>query len=476
MKKRVRIILVLAAVFILIIGVGGYFYGVYYFRRWFCPNTYINDVKVTGREYSVAFDILQTYYDLNDITIRDIDGSAIVMEAENIYLFDENEYIKAANVIITQENPYYWPLYVFNKHVYSFTPNFTVNKEAVDNYLLNSFLSEKKRYNPDNCTEIVYSYYSGFKLLNDTTNLLDWDLTYNEIYKCIQNGTEICDLSTFESYKDVPEEQISEKTLEQWEDLNKIINFNLTYNLCTGQEIKITPAVVSRFICTNSRGGFEYDENGDILIHSDRIHDYIQDMSDKYDTFYHTQYFDATRGDTVAINYSRYTTYGSQIDIDKEAETLEDLIRNSKKRELIREPEYLKKIDRGNYLNSYNGTYVEVDLTAQHMYYYKNGECVLDTDVVTGCKSNGNMTPDCVCYILNKARNVTLIGPGYESFVYYWMCITGQIGIHDATWRSNFGGKIYLYNGSHGCVNTPLKKMSELFEQMEIGTPVFVFR
>lgn len=474
--KKAKIIIPIILILLLLSATGAYFYGAYYYRHWFCPNTFINDVCVTGMDYTDALDIVSSFYNVDDIVVKDIDGTELFIEADKVYSLDEAEFSNALNVILSQENSYYWPYYVFNSHVYTYAPNVIVNEDVLEDYLNSSFLAEKKRYNPDNKTEITYSYYAGFELKDDTKNLLDWDLTVNEIRNAVYSGKKICDLNDFDSYKDVEQGSFSEETMKQWEDLNKIIDFDLTYNLCTGEQVKVNSAVVSRFVTSTSRGGFEYDENGDIIINSDAVLEFVQSMSDKYDNFYTTQYFDSTRGDKIAINYSRYTTYGAQMDVAKEAEILEDLIRNSSDRTLEREPEYIKKMERGNYSNGYNGTYVEVDLTAQHMYYYKDGVCVFDTDVVTGCQANGNMTPDCVCFILNKARNVTLIGPGYESFVYYWMCITGQIGIHDATWRWNFGGEIYKYNGSHGCVNTPLKKMEELFNQIEIGTPVFVFR
>ena len=59
--------------------------------------------------------------------------------------------------------------------------------------------------------------------------------------------------------------------------------------------------------------------------------------------------------------------------------------------------------------------------------------------------------------IRGKSRNVYLIGPDYKSFVNYWMPIYGDVGLHDASWRWSFGGDIYTYNGSHGCVNLPMK-------------------
>ena len=77
--------------------------------------------------------------------------------------------------------------------------------------------------------------------------------------------------------------------------------------------------------------------------------------------------------------------------------------------------------------------------------------------------------------VLNKARSVTLKGPDYESFVNYWIAFKGSsYGLHDASWRSNFGNKNYNVNGSHGCVNVPTSAMKKLYNMVEIGTPVYI--
>ena len=55
------------------------------------------------------------------------------------------------------------------------------------------------------------------------------------------------------------------------------------------------------------------------------------------------------------------------------------------------------------------------------------------------------------------------------------MPVNGNIGLHDATWRREFGGEIYLKSGSHGCINIPKDKAGELYDMVVIGTPVVMF-
>ena len=84
-------------------------------------------------------------------------------------------------------------------------------------------------------------------------------------------------------------------------------------------------------------------------------------------------------------------------------------------------------------------------------------------------------TPEGTCYVYGKQKNRILRGENYASFVNFWVPVRGNIGIHDAPWRSEYGGEIYKTNGSHGCINTPYEEMEKIYEKVEIGTPVVMF-
>lgn len=116
--------------------------------------------------------------------------------------------------------------------------------------------------------------------------------------------------------------------------------------------------------------------------------------------------------------------------------------------------------------------YIDVSITNQQLNYYEYGQVVFTSDVVTGIN---NGTPVGDYKILYKTTDTDLKGKDYTSHVYYWMAfLGGSYGIHDATWRSSFGGSIYKYNGSHGCVNMPYSKISSLYYMVDVGTPVYI--
>ncbi len=119
-------------------------------------------------------------------------------------------------------------------------------------------------------------------------------------------------------------------------------------------------------------------------------------------------------------------------------------------------------------------TYVDVSISQQKLVYYVNGAPVLVSDLVTGNTSRHHNTPQGVFQIYNKQRGRTLKGDGYSAYVNYWMPFTGNYGLHDATWRSSFGGEIYKTNGSHGCVNMPKSMAEALYNMVSVGTVVYI--
>lgn len=120
----------------------------------------------------------------------------------------------------------------------------------------------------------------------------------------------------------------------------------------------------------------------------------------------------------------------------------------------------------------YKNSYIDISIGNQKLNYYEKGKLVLSSDIVTGIN---NGTPVGNYKVISKARNVNLRGADYVSFVNYWIAFIGHsYGMHDASWRSTFGGNIYKYDGSHGCVNMPYHKVKELYNMVEIGTPVYI--
>ncbi len=126
-------------------------------------------------------------------------------------------------------------------------------------------------------------------------------------------------------------------------------------------------------------------------------------------------------------------------------------------------------------IQNFGGTYVEVDIPNQMVYCYEDGELLIATPCVTGCVANGDDTPTGIYRFYHLSRNAWLEGPTWLDWVDCWMAFYGGYGMHDANWRDEFGGDIYLENGSHGCVNLPPEAAPVIYGAITYGTYIILY-
>ena len=196
---------------------------------------------------------------------------------------------------------------------------------------------------------------------------------------------------------------------------------------------------------------------------------YVKALAKTYDTAYQTKTLKTSYGKTVKITKGNY---GWRMNQAAETAAILEIIRNGEQQ--TREPEYSQKAASHDG-NDYGDTYVEINLTAQHLFFYKNGKLLVESDFVSGNESRGWATPSGAYPLTYKERNATLKGEGYATPVSYWMPFNGGIGMHDASWRGSFGGTIYKTNGSHGCINLPPAVAKTIYENISAGMPVLCY-
>ena len=220
-------------------------------------------------------------------------------------------------------------------------------------------------------------------------------------------------------------------------------------------------ARVSRWLSLDEQGGLILDEAG--------IRTFVDELAARYDTLGKVRRFITTDAREVEVPSKKY---GWQIDKEGEFQAIKASVLAGER--LDREPIFSSRAAslEGNEIGS---TYVEIDLGNQKLYYYKEGNLLLNTDIVTGNVARGNSTPAGMFSLRAKMRSVVLRGPDYAAPVKYWMPFNGGIGLHDANWRSSFGGSIYRRGGSHGCINMPTEAAKLLYENIEAGCPVVCY-
>lgn len=180
-------------------------------------------------------------------------------------------------------------------------------------------------------------------------------------------------------------------------------------------------------------------------------------------------------------------SYGWQISSKKAGTSLTDAILNGKQtvnaeHDIAGTGYNLQGLGYG--VTSNNGlgnTYAEVSLAEQRAYFYRDGKCVLSTNIVSGTNNEGNKTPKGVWYIMYQQspsvlRGLNDDGSTYASKVTYWSPFTDTgCGFHDASWRHNWSSTAYLTDGSHGCINMQPSVAGQAYQYLEKNEPVIVY-
>lgn len=443
-----------------------------YYKNVFPVGVWINDIYCTGMTPQAVADKLDGDMEqaFPDICVRMADGKSYELKLDEYGV--TASYQPAIEEIYKENKGYSWLKNFAGSKVYQVEPEYDYDVSAMKAKLEELEWLNERLYHPQNSVSIVKSTSAGYVLVDETKDLLLKDKAVELICKGIVNQLTDIDLSTDENkklcYRSIPYTAEMKDTLSKWAGVQDFQSFSMIYVFGDRQEF-IDENVVADWMALDNEGNIVFDDNNYPMLDKSVIEEYVAYLSMTYDTVGVEREFEATSGKLVKVAGG---SYGNAIDTKAEYEFLLNAFLKGESGTRI--PQYKTEVlEKGE--DDIGDTYIEVDMGEQHMYYYNDGRLVLDTPVVTGNMSKGWDTPSKVCYVYYKQKNRVLRGKNYATPVKYWMAVDGNIGIHDATWRKEFGGDIYLTNGSHGCINTPIDIMSEFYEIVEKGTPVILF-
>lgn len=486
MKKTQSVVKTLIIFILCIITILGLIYlGLgYYYRSSFSFGTWINGVYCTGLDVDEVNDKLSEGYRYDGLEVKSENGNSLFyINAEDIeFSYDFKE---ALHIYLSANNEWLWISNLFVGKNRTLTPVVHINKNKLYDLLEAepSIHNEKPAY-----VETLIDDNGNFILIDNMMHRPITDkIEYSIENAILQSKTELIVGSEFYLDEEYTTEQLA--VIDEFANISTNMSPDITYSF--GDDIEhITKETLLSFLKRDENGELvkndsyengsgiseidNLDENSDVIKQvyewdDDLIDAWVDALCDKYDTLGATRTFTTTLGDTIQIGGG---IYGNKIDRNAEKKYLKEALRGNACE--YHEPIYTQKaIKQG--LDDIGDTYIEVNLTAQMLYYYEKGELIIETPVVSGNMLLGRDTPDGVNYVYYKQRNRTLHGTGYSSFVKYWIAVKGAIGIHDASWRDEYGGDIYLTDGSHGCINTPEDQVSKLYDLVEIGTPAVMF-
>lgn len=457
----------------LLIGLAGYLGLSLYYRNNFSVNTWINGVYCTGKTLEqVNEELVNAEVASAELYVVDPDSAywEIDIQEAGIRL----DYTAELKKYLQGEDAFYWMDHLQENTSVELTSKWTVADDEKFRIYFEQipFIADelKKEYGVE-----VRLSEEGYYLWDGNCQRLNLVRACDYVKECLAGGQTVVSLKEGGCYEDLQDDADDKSQRQLW---RKICDFVegcswIEYDM-GAEKIKFTPALAAEFLEKEEKSDRPaLDEEGNLIISEENVNQWVDELALAYDTYGTERDFLSTRGDVVKV---KYCTYGTRLNVQAEKEYIWKAL-HEKPEDAGKEPHipaYSKEAyARG--LDDVGDTYIEIDLTQQRMYYYEDGEKILETDVVTGNLSWRLGTPEGIYYLYGKQRNRVLTGGNVPAFVKYWMPINGGIGIHDASWRSEFGGEIYKTNGSHGCINTPTDIVAQLYEMTEVGVPAVVF-
>jgi len=452
--KRINVKLIVIVVTLCLLLVV-YLGGVFYFKDRFLANTYVNGVNVSYLNLESAKDKVQTLLDNYKISIkaRESEPFEIVSNDINIkYDFDET-----AKEAMRDQNFYLWFSSFFKTTEHEVNTKVTFDDEALEKKFNEmSFLHENDLKKPEDARISEYDIDKGYSIIPEyLVNYLEVEVAKELIKDSIM---------ALKDNVDLEELYLNPSIYSDNESLNNAIN---QMNTITSTTIRYVGNTALDGTISNQ--WLSYD-GANVNVDDDKIREFVIALADKYDTANRPRKFMTAVVGEVELPASKEGWL-----LDREGEFNQIKSELARGTTIDREPIFKQ---RGVSLeqNEFGNTYVEIDLTNQHLYYYKDGQMIIDSPIVTGNVSRGRGTPAGVFKLRGKMRNAVLRGRDYAAPVSYWMPFNGGIGMHDAKWRGSFGGSIYVGSGSHGCVNMPFSQAKALFENISSGCPVICYK
>lgn len=442
--------LVLIAVIYLIIA--------FYFDSHFYPNTTVNGIGCSMKTVETVREYYMALADDYQITVYDGEGNSYIIKGEDF----SYSYVDSGEVdtLMEEQNSFAWPLSFGRQHIYTMEAGWTYDEEALEECIqaldfLNYDEYEQSQdavltRGSDGLYTITEEVYGNEPIPEEVVRV---------ITQAVQEGLSECTLGS-ECYV-APAVTSEDETLNQaLEQIQSYCSATIQYTIGDSEESLDAVEIADMLVI-----GEDYS----VTIDSSLVEAYVQTLASSYNTYGKVRSFVTSLGDTIEIGGG---DYGWVIDKSGEAQQiLTDLAAGTP---VNRDPVY-EQTARVSGTDDIGDTYIELDYTNQHLYYYQNGSLVLDCDIVSGNISNGNGSPDGVFKINYKDSPATLVGEDYQSDVTYFMVFAYNVGIHDADWRSSFGGDIYVSSGSHGCINIPEDSAAQLYGMLEMGTPVVAY-
>ena len=445
---------------ILLVAAGGVYAGMSQkYKTRFFPNTQINGVDASGKTAAEVQELIAEGVNGYTLTITERNNQTETIAGTDIKL--HAEFDGSLEKMVAAQNPFAWLGHV-KQEEYTIGTMVAYDDAALESQIRNlSCLDPGKVVEPVNAKISEYVSGQGYSIEPEQEGTaVEAEKLTQAVTGAIENLQDHLSLEEADIYKKPTVLKDDASLAEQLDKMNKYAKMSVTYQFGDSTET-LNGDQIHAWLIANA--------DGSVSVDSSKVSEYVSEMAKAHNTSNKAKTLKTSYGSTIQVSGG---TYGWKINQAAETEALAAIIASGES--TTREPEYSQKAA-SHGANDYGDTYVEINLTGQHLFFYKEGKLVVESDFVSGNLAKGWGTPAGSYPLAYKQKNAVLKGENYRTPVNYWMPFNNGIGMHDAKWRSSFGGAIYKTGGSHGCINLPPSVAKTIFDNISAGTPVICY-
>lgn len=442
----------------------------YYYMDLIFPKTVINGMNCGELTIDQAEAMIREKVEDYTLHLQFRDGSSGEISGGDI----DYKYVSTGDIqqIQKTQNPWKWICYIFETKEYQFEEAIQYDKSKLlhEFYNLDNIHGETQISPTDACVSYVEDQF--VIIPDDDGNKIKKTELYQLVAEAVSLSQTELDVSELPVYEEPAIRQDSPILAAECEQLNELAAVSITYELPVGEAV-LDGNEVRKWLNQDEEGNYTITEKE----LKSAVTSYVSELAKKVNTVGIERNFQSTKRGVIQVSGG---SYGYKIDQKTEVnQILEELASHEV---VSREPNY-SSTEVTKEAEGLGDTYVEMDLSAQHLWYYIDGKLYMESDLVSGTYADSSRRTPAGVYLLSyKQKNAVLRGPlqedgsySYESPVKFWMPFNRGIGMHDASWRGSFGGSIYKYSGSHGCINLPYDSAKAIYEKIDKETPIILY-
>lgn len=429
-----------------------------YFQSHFLFSTTVNGVEASAATVEKVEGLITEQVKGYELTIQEKDDATETINGEEIALapvFDDS-----IEQLLDQQNGFAWIASLFKKSDLESKTAVAYDETAMKS-TVEALNCMQNQVQPVDAYISDYSQENGYQIVEEIEgSALIEDTLLSVLDEAVTNLKSQVSLVEESCYQMPQITREDENLNNEVAALNTYAGASITYPFGSTSEV-LDGNTISQWLSVG--------EDNTVSINEEAVAEYVSELASNHNTVFHSKSLATSYGTTVTITDGDYGWW-----IDKEGEKAQLLADITAGNVVERDPVY-KQTANSHDGNDYGNTYVEINLTAQHLFYYKDGALVVESDFVSGNVSKGYNTPTGAYGLTYKEQDATLNGENYSTPVSFWMPFCNNVGMHDATWRDDFGGNYYKTTGSHGCINLPYSAAQTIFQGIADGDAVLVY-